>query len=153
MKPIRNSVKALILNDGKILSIKLADKEGYWYVLPGGGQQPGETFYEALRRECREEINCEVEIGELRFIREYISKNHEFANFERDVHQVEFMFECKLAEGSEPSMGHEPDTMQLGIEWLDVRELDSYRLYPLALRPLITNYNSSRNVVYMGDTN
>src|SRR3954468_8512933 len=135
MKPIRNSLKALIVVDGRLLAIKLRDKEGIWYVLPGGGQDVGETFYETLRRECREEINCEIEIGELRFIREYIAAHHEFANFEPDVHQVEFMFECTLAEGSEPGLGHVPDSAQFGIEWLDIDRLDSYRLYPLALRP------------------
>ena len=153
MKPIRNSLKALIIKDGKLLAIKLRDAEGTWYVLPGGGQDVGETFYEALRRECREEINCEIEIGDLRFIREYIAKNHEFANFEPDVHQVEFMFECTLTEGSVAEVGHAPDSTQFDIEWLDLDKLDSYRLYPLALRPLIARAADGTVPIYQGDIN
>lgn len=153
MKPVRNSLKALIIRDGKVLAIKLRDAEGDWYTLPGGGQEAGETFHEALRRECREEISAEIEIGELRFIREYIAKNHEFANFEPDVHQVEFMFECKLAEGHVPVIGHVPDSTQFDVEWLEIARLDSYRLYPLALRPLIGRSGEGGVPIYLGDIN
>ena len=79
MKPIRNSAKAIIIEDGRLLAIKLTDEEGFWYCLPGGGQEPGEPLEAALRRECLEEINCEIEICDLRFVRDYIGKNHEFA--------------------------------------------------------------------------
>lgn len=153
MKPIRNSVKALIVEDSKILAIKLADEQGYWYVLPGGGQEPGETFHQALQRECLEEISTEVEIGDLRFIREYIGENHEFANWDANVHQVEFMFECRLPEGVQPRTGHVPDSTQLDVEWLDVATLDNYRLYPLALRPLIASFRDAGTPIYLGDIN
>ena len=79
MQPIRNSAKAIIIEGNKLLAIKLVDEEGYWYCLPGGGQEPGEALHDALRRECREEIDAEIEIGDLRFVRDYIGKNHEYA--------------------------------------------------------------------------
>ena len=79
-----------------MLCIKKNDEHGLYSILPGGGQEKGETLHAALRRECREEISAEVVIGELRFVREYISNNHEFAHEEPDMHQVEFMFACAL---------------------------------------------------------
>ena len=39
-----------------------------FYLCPGGGQDHGEDAYEALRRECREEIGCDVVVGELAFV-------------------------------------------------------------------------------------
>ncbi|MDI6739140.1 MAG: NUDIX domain-containing protein [Candidatus Edwardsbacteria bacterium] len=72
MKLIRNSAKAVIINDCKLLVLEMRDEDGPWYALPGGGQQPGETLHAALVRECREEANAAVTIGELLFIREYI---------------------------------------------------------------------------------
>jgi 8-oxo-dGTP pyrophosphatase MutT (NUDIX family) len=153
VKPIRNSAKALIVDNNKVLAIKLRDKVGFWYTLPGGGQDPGETLVETLKRECFEEIGAEVEIRELRFIREYIGGYHEFAETDGDVHAIEFMFECRLADGAEPGSGIEPDPGQLGVEWLEISRLDKYRLYPLALRPLIGRYGERDAPIYLGDVN
>ena len=92
MKPVRVSVKAVIIQDGKLLVTKNTDPWGIFYLLPGGGQMPGESLHEALMRECREEIGVEVEIGDPVFIRDYIARNHEFAEIEPDVHQIELRF-------------------------------------------------------------
>ena len=54
------------------------------------------TIINALKRECLEEIGSSVEMIKLRFIREYIGKNHQFASEDSNVHQVELMFECRL---------------------------------------------------------
>ena len=153
MKPIRNSAKALIISDNRVLAIKLQDQDGFWYALPGGGQESGESLLEALQRECLEEINCEVMAGELLFLREYIGKNHEFADHDSDTHQLEFMFACDLADGADVRTGTVPDTGQLDIEWLEIDRLDSYRLYPLALRSVIRAHRDGTMPVYMGDVN
>ncbi|WP_328824259.1 NUDIX hydrolase [Metabacillus schmidteae] len=49
---IRNSSKAIIMNsDGdKILLTKNRDREGFFYLCPGGGQEHGETLHEALKK-------------------------------------------------------------------------------------------------------
>lgn len=153
MKPIRNSAKALIIRNDHVLAVKLKDVEGFWYTLPGGGQEPGETLFETLKRECLEEVNAEVAIGELRFIREYLGKNHEFADHDTDTHQIEFMFLCHVAEDAVFENGTLPDTGQVGVEWLPLAELDNYRLYPLALRPLIPHQANEKVPVYLGDIN
>jgi len=46
---IRNSVKAIIIVDGKLLLTKNQDIEGYFYLCPGGGQEHGETFHKTLQ--------------------------------------------------------------------------------------------------------
>ena len=150
MNSVRLSVKAIIVSDGRILALRCSDDEGDWYMLPGGGQAFGETVHEALVRECREEIGAEVEIGPLRFVRDYIAKNHEFAATDSDFHQVELWFECELvSELSEPLL---PDTVQLGVEWLELDKLSTYRLYPKILQKVLSE-KSSPSVVYLGDVN
>jgi ADP-ribose pyrophosphatase YjhB (NUDIX family) len=149
MRPIRNSAKAIIIHRGKLLALEMRDSEGPWFQLPGGGQQPGETLHQALRRECQEEVNAQIEIGDLRLIREYIGRNHEFAAEDAQGHQVEFMFECSVLNPGEMRAGHEPDTGQLGISWLEISRLEEFRLYPMTIRqPIKKNSGARRRFIW-----
>jgi 8-oxo-dGTP diphosphatase len=150
--PIRNSAKALIIRDGKILLTKNKDGNGYFYLFPGGGQEQGETLNEALKRECIEEIGREVEVGELIHIREYIGRNHEHASFDYDVHQMEFYFRCSMFnEMDKDPAPTNPDSHQVGVEWMDLNELTKCRLYP---KKIIHYLNKDlAPVVYLGDIN
>jgi ADP-ribose pyrophosphatase YjhB (NUDIX family) len=150
MPGVRLSVKAIIVRSGRLLVLKCRDQQGHWYVLPGGGQQVGETVDQALRRECREELGCEVRMGPLRFIRDYISKHHEFAAIDPDTHQVELIFEGHLE--SEPSMATQPDSMQEGFAWLDITSLPGCRLYPRVLEQALCSAEKA-GVIYLGDVN
>ncbi|UII58279.1 NUDIX domain-containing protein (plasmid) [Cytobacillus spongiae] len=149
---IRNSAKAIIRKENKILLTKNEDENGIFYLLPGGGQEHGETLHEALRRECIEETGREVKVGELLHIREYIGKNHEHASFDQHVHQIEFYFECFLySEGGHDPEPSNPDSHQVGIEWVDLNMLVQYRLYPRKIRQYLTEELPGR--VYLGDIN
>ncbi|NWO14186.1 MULTISPECIES: NUDIX domain-containing protein [Virgibacillus] len=55
-------------------------------MLPGGGQKYGENLHLALKRECTEEVNADIEIGNLIFIRKYMGENHE--HYEFDLHVI-----------------------------------------------------------------
>jgi len=153
MDPIRNSAKAVIIQDGHVLAVRNRDHEGDWYLLPGGGQEPGEPLHEALRRECREEIGAEVRIGALKMIREYIGRNHEFAEEDCAMHQVEFMFECSIDRSYAPQNGHLPDEWQTGVDWLPLSELEQFRLYPKVLRTLLREGVAGAPLAYLGDVN
>ena len=151
MKPVRTSAKAIIVRDGRILAVRKTDASGPWYLLPGGGQRPGEALTEALRRECMEEIGSTVEVGELVHVRDYIGANHEFADEDPDFHQVELMFLCKLPPGYKPRVGSQPDIDQTSTVWLDITKLERVRFYPKALAPLLLSLPERSKPVYMGD--
>ena len=78
-----------------MLATRNVDDDDEWYLLPGGGQHQGENLQDTLQRECREEIGATVQIGDLRMVREYIGKNHEYAETDGGTHQVEFMFDLR----------------------------------------------------------
>ena len=59
-------VAAVIIRDGKIF----ATQRGYgdwkgWWEFPGGKIEPGESPQEALVREIHEELEADIEVGEL----------------------------------------------------------------------------------------
>jgi 8-oxo-dGTP diphosphatase len=152
MKPIRNSAKAIIIENDRILLTKNEDDFGFFYLFPGGGQEHGEELKDAVKRECLEEIGQKVIVGELTYVREYIGKNHEFLAWDSEVHQVEFYFKCSIA-STAPAFGEgtNPDKDQVGVEWIEIDKLDEIRLYPRALGKSIRQ--NEIEVRYFGDVN
>src|SRR5688572_11090163 len=61
----RPAARVLIVSENaRILLLLAADKDGHrWWLAPGGGLDPGETFEVAARREAAEETGAAVEIG------------------------------------------------------------------------------------------
>ena len=41
---LRNSAKAVLVHEGRVLLTRCVDHSGDWYCCPGGGQEPGETL-------------------------------------------------------------------------------------------------------------
>ena len=59
-------VAAIIIKDGKVF----ATQRGYgewqgWWEFPGGKIEPGECPQDALKREIKEELDAEIEVGDL----------------------------------------------------------------------------------------
>lgn len=152
-RTIRVSAKAVIIRAGELLVTVNKDHGGTFYLLPGGGQEPGETLPEALSRECREEIGAEVVLGRFLCLRDYIGANHEFADIDGEVHQVELMFACDLAPGAEPDLELDSDPMQTGAAWLPLSRLEDHRLFPLSLRPLLACGLEGLTDPYLGAVN
>lgn len=154
MKPIRNSVKAIIIENGKILLNKCDFNDGkIAYLFSGGGQEFGETFVEALKRECLEELGAQVSVGELVWVREYIGKNHQFAESDSDMHQVEYYFTCKLETPVDLTKATNLDAVQVGVEWLDISRLKEYIIYPAAFANSIDENGKMISNIYVGDVN
>lgn len=90
------TVGALIVNkEGKILlakSHKWFDK----YTLPGGHIEVGETMKEALKREVKEEVGLDVEVGEFLTMQEAVFSKEFF----KKKHFIFFDFICTTREQS-----------------------------------------------------
>ncbi|WP_197258950.1 NUDIX domain-containing protein [Paenibacillus dendritiformis] len=124
MGAIRNAVRALIMEDDRMLFIKKERPEaGVYYVLPGGAHEPNETLEETLRRECEEELGAALADHRLLCVREYISGNHEYSFIMKKVHAVEFIYVCRLPDPGDVPGGLHADEGQIGIEWLPVRDV------------------------------
>ena len=68
---IREAARAIVIDaDGKVALLHVSKKN--YYKLPGGGLDVGEDIMTALKRECQEEIGCDIEVfGEVGSIVEY----------------------------------------------------------------------------------
>jgi len=153
MRHIRTAARALIILDDQVLTIKMRDRSGIFYILPGGGQRHGETLSQGLRRECLEEIGTEVVVGELLYVREYIGKNHEFRKTHHAFHQVENVFRCTLPNPAGIGPGTEHDKKQVGVEWIPLSELPNRRFLPEVIKPFFTQDAFEPNTNYLGDVN
>ncbi len=151
---IRNSAKAIIINDGCVLLTKNIDDEGAFYLLPGGGQNKYETLQVALKRECMEETGYEINVGPLISVREYIGKHHEHVAHDKEVHQVELMFLCETIGHPVVKNGTNPDEGQVSVQWVPLSELNSYRLYPSQIKRYLASHTQLEHIPsYFGDVN
>lgn len=154
MKFVRSAVRALIIRDGRLLTIQMRRGRGeIFYILPGGGQTHGETMEQSLRRECLEEIGVEPIVGPIAYVREYIGQHHTFAQAHKDFHQIEVVFRCQLPEGVEPGSGHETDKHQIGFRWVPLTELARLDFYPARLKEYVREADIHLDALYLGDIN
>lgn len=150
---VRNAARAVILHNGRLLTVKMRDGEGPFYLLPGGGQRMGETLIETLKRECMEEIAVEVDVGELLFVREYIGRNHIFRGRHANFHQLECVFRCTVADPDACCVGEGSDNRQIGIYWASLSDLPRMRFFPKAIIPFFSEGDIRPSKGYLGDVN
>jgi len=139
MKTIKVAA-AIIEHDGKVF----ATQRGYgpwagWWEFPGGKIEPGETPQQALVREIEEELDTEIEVGELLTTVEY-----DYPEF----HLSMDCFLCTVKSGHLVLKEHEaarwlgPDDLD-SAGWLPADEIvaEAYRRQSPAARVLLTTFN------------
>ena len=152
-KRLRPSAKAVIVADGRLLVIRMRDTRdgGEWLGLPGGGQRPGETIVDALRREVAEETGLLVEPIRLIWVRELIIALRDDPLFDPEVHAIEMFFEARMVDDS--GRPTEEDADQVGVAWVTAAELAASSFWPLALVGPLSEHlrGGDTGPVYLGD--
>ena len=110
-------VAALIRENGRFMICrrpKSKARGGLW-EFPGGKIEKGETPEQALRRECREELDVGLSVG-----KEYMRVRHEYPDLTVDL----TLFECTVASGTPKLLEHDE------ISWIVPEEIDRYEFCP-----------------------
>jgi 8-oxo-dGTP diphosphatase len=127
----RICARGILKENGRILFVEYSDKQGKTYFsLPGGGQEKGITLTETLVMEFKEEAGIEVEAGDVVLVREFIIDDPDTDTWKGGIHQVEIIFECRRIETANKKYDFKPDTGMIGIKWIPVDDLDSFKIYP-----------------------
>jgi len=114
------AVSAAIMRDGKVLAVRRARKPALnLYTMPGGVVEIGETLFEAVKREVREETAIEIEPVALAGHREAIQHD---AQGKIERHFIIMCFAARWLSG-EPVLNHELDDAR----WLTLPELAALR--------------------------
>ena len=88
---------------------------GLLWEFVGGKVEPGERREEALIRECREELDVTVEVGEV-----FMEVDHVYPDL--TVHLT--LFNASIAEGIPQKIEHND------LRWITVEEIDQYEFCP-----------------------
>ncbi|MBQ9418473.1 MAG: NUDIX domain-containing protein [Bacteroidales bacterium] len=114
-------VAAAIIDGARVL----ATQRGYgewdgWWEFPGGKVEQGEGREEALRRELREELRLEVEVGE-----RLASVDYDYPQFHLRMH----LYQCR-------PLGRATLGEHRAARWLGADELESVEWLPADLELL-----------------
>ena len=132
-----NRVRAIIIKNNKLLTIKRVKKDLVYYIFPGGRVEQGEDLGTSLKRECKEELGVEIKI----------ISNFASERFDRgDIKQLEHFYICEVISG-ELGTGDGPEydinsnyEVSHEIAWLDINSVLNYDLRPKQVAVKLLNY-------------
>lgn len=119
--------------DGRILIAQrpLDGLLGGLWEFPGGKQEDGESLPDCLRRELREELAIDVEVGDL-----FVRVKHAFTHFKITLHA----YECQHIDGDPQAIGVDD------FRWVTPDEFDQYS-FGKADRQVIDALNARRDML------
>lgn len=113
-------VRAIIFVRNKLILIKRIKKNKVYYVIPGGGVEPGENNQKAIIRECREELGVNIEVRGLLLKKKFKG-------------QQEYFYICSIINGAlgtgdgpeyRPNSGYEGEHLVKLVNFQKLREID-----------------------------
>ena len=116
-KPFRNVVAALIWDKDRFMICQrpLNKTRALQWEFVGGKTEEGETKAEALIRECREELDITVCVGDV-----FFEVDHEYPDI--FIHLT--LFNCTVASGEIKMLEHND------IKWITPDEIPRYEFCP-----------------------
>ena len=136
---------ALIVHEGKLLSVRHVSHPGLYYTV-GGAVRINETTQEAALRETYEEIGVMLEIDRLAFVNErFVTVN------DTKFHEIVFYYMMKSKGLESLNIANGCPTDQGTVEtlhWLPLDRLNDYNLVPGFLKSRrLDNINAVEHII------
>ncbi len=131
-RPHRDVTAGIIWNgDGRFLITQrpLDGMLGGLWEFPGGKRRPGEALPDCLRREIREELAIQIEIGEL-----LCTVEHAFTHFQMTL----YAFNCRWSAGTPQCLGC------IKLHWVTLDDLEAFA-FPVADQKIIAALRNQLN--------
>lgn len=87
-KTLKSGRAVVLDNRGKIALLNVSKRK--YHKLPGGGRKKNESIIQSLKRECLEEIGCQI------IIKKEIGKIIEYRNWETPLKHTSFCYLAKI---------------------------------------------------------
>jgi 8-oxo-dGTP diphosphatase len=123
-QPRRQRAGVIIIRDGRILLLQRHKYGLYYYLVPGGGVEEGETVEEAAVREAREETGLEVTLAGK------VGEYHHREQLEHYFLARDFNGELHLGG---PEVARQSRDNVYRLEWVPLSRLDDIPLRPRSL--------------------
>lgn len=110
-------VAALIWEDDRFLIGQRPEHKarGLLWEFVGGKTEPGESKEQALIRECREELDVEIQVGDV-----FLEVTHEYTDL--TVHLT--LFHASIVRGIPQKLEHQD------LRWITPQEIENYAFCP-----------------------
>jgi len=134
----RERVFTAVIQNGRLVMLKVDEKNRIYWTLPGGGVEVGERREETAVREAKEEANIDIKIVRYLFENDY-SAGTEY---------------CYLAEPSndhEISLGYDPelkDQVLSEVEWKDINDVRNDKHVSQVIKYLSNEELKKYNIVF-----
>lgn len=119
---VKVRVSAVVIRGNEILLTHHRRDARFYWVLPGGGLEPGESLAACATREVREEAGLDIRIPRLLYICEVVSPSHR-------KHVLDLIFLGELMEVDQPIRPSRHWTIE-EPRFMPLEGLPSVELYP-----------------------
>ena len=133
----RIRVAGILIEDNKILLIQHHKNDKKYWLIPGGGNDWGETTKEALIREYKEETNMDIEVDEFLFFSETISPDKK-----RHVLNLFYKIHRNNKNDSIIKLGEE--AVLTDLKFVTKEELKTMTIYPNIKENLLKLMNNEK---------
>ena len=133
----RIRVAGILIEYNKILLIQHHKNDKKYWLIPGGGNDWGETTKEALIREYKEETNMDIEVDEFLFFSETISPDKK-----RHVLNLFYKIHRNNKNDSIIKLGEE--AVLTDLKFVTKEELETMTIYPNIKENLLKLMNNEK---------